>query len=159
MDKELIVLVTCLHYITSLLEKEGCVKNNKITGKLNEKTEDIKFAYYLGRDVSNILKNVKFKYQERAIKQANKIFATIEKKQAFNYLTFVMVLLLQFKEHFKSKKYNINVTYKELTDMYDKYLEICFEDKLQMRTLKYSRKFAEEFFDKLINYDNKGGKE
>lgn len=152
--KELIIIQTAMFYLTLFLEQAGVIKDNKFVENATEFEEkDITGAISLGKQMMFILSKVNMNYQQMVLNETQKVFDKCENKVDFNYLVFVLTLLMQYKEQFKNKTYFIPTSYDELNDIFDEYFTLGLEDKEQMEVIKDSTKVADEFFEEIMKYE------
>ena len=152
--REVAILATSLFYLTSFLEKAGVIKDGKFTDVTTYKDRDITGAISLGKQLMGVLKRIHINYQQSALLEAQKVFNTIkDDPRGFNYLTFVLILLMSYKEHFRNKRFNISITYDELNDIFDAYFEVALKDREQMKIINDSTELAEEFFEKVMKIE------
>ena len=120
------------------MEQAGVIKDNKFAQDAEKDFADIKGAISLGKKLMFILSNVKMDLQQKALGKANEIMNKTDNSTDFNYLVFVLVLLMQYKEHFKNKTYIVPISYDELNTLFDDYFALGLKNKEQMETLKDS---------------------
>lgn len=154
--KELIIIITSLYYLTIFLEKQEVVNDDGFVKDIDKnKEEDIAGAFVLGKQMIRVIKNIKSDYQGKILEDAQRVFDRCEqnKDMEFNYLTFVLTLLMRYKEEFKNKRYNITTTYGQLNDTFDAYFKLALKDKEQMEVVNDSIKVADEFFEETMKYE------
>ncbi len=148
------IIETSMFYLTIFLEQAGVVKDNKFVENVTEFEEkDITGAIRLGKQMMFILSKVKLSYQQMVLDEAQKVFNKCENKVDFNYLVFVLALLMQYKEQFENKIYYIPTSYDELNSIFDEYFMLGLKDKEQMLAIKDSTAVAEEYFEEIMKYE------
>jgi hypothetical protein len=150
--QELMIVQTAMFYLTLFLEQAGVIKNNLFVKDAEKDFADIKGAISLGKQTMFILSRVKMPLQKKALDKANKIMQNTDNSTDFNYLVFVLALLMEYKEHFKNKIYMLPISFNELNTIFDEYFKIALEDKEQMEVIKDSTTVAENYYKNIINY-------
>lgn len=117
--KELILIQTAMFYLTLFLEQAGVIKNNQFVKDAETDFEDIKGAISLGKKVMFVLSKVKMDLQQKALDKANSIMQETDNSTGFNYLVFVLILLMNYKENFTNKIYHLPISYDELNTLFD----------------------------------------
>lgn len=153
--KELIIIQTAMFYLTLFLEQAGVIKNNTFVKDAETDFEDIKGAISLGKKVMFVLSKVKMELQQKALDKANSIMQETDNSTGFNYLVFVLILLMNYKEYFTNKIYHLQISYDELTALFDDYFVLGLKDKEQMQVIKDSTKIADEYYKAVVEYGNK----
>ena len=148
--QELMIIECSMYYLTSFLEKAGVIKDNVFVTGVNKDFEDIKGAISLGKQLMFILSKVKMDLQQKALLKANTAMKNTNYNDGFNYLVFVLNLLMQYKEHFKNKVYHLPISYDELNTSFDEYFVLGLDDKEQMEVIKDSGLVAELFYKEVI---------
>lgn len=145
------IIETALFYLTIFLEQEGFVNDNGFVKDIDKvKYEDIVGAVKLGKQMIFILKKVRPAHQEFVMNEAQKVFQKVDKETSFNYLVFVLFVLMRYKEEFRGKAYFIPTTYNDLNNIYDCYSE---KDEKQKSMIKDSIKIADEFYEAVVKYE------
>lgn len=149
-----------MFYLTLFLEKAGVIQGNRFVDNVKEYEElDIAGAISLGKQMMFILSKVNIEKQNKVLQEAQKVMNKVDNITEFNFLIFVLVLLMRYKEEFKNKIYYIPTSYDELNTIFDGYFELGLKDKEQMEVIKDSTKIADEFYDEVIKYGDKDSKE
>jgi len=152
--KELIILMTSMYHLTLFLEKAGAIENGKLKEDCDKSFEDIKGAISLGQQIMTILQRVSASLQNGLLPIANDLLKKADNQElGFNYLTFTLTLLMEYKESFKNKVYALPISYGELNDIYDAYFVIGLKDKEQMSIITDSMKLASDFYKEVLNYE------
>ena len=150
--QELMIIETSMYYLTSFLEKAGVIKDNQFVKGAEKDFADIKGAISLGKQLMFILSRVKMDLQNKALDKANKAFNNIKFDDGFNFLVFVLNLLMLYKEQFKNKVYHLPITYDELNTLFDEYFVLGLKDKDQMQIIKDSGDVADMFYEEVMKY-------
>jgi len=148
--QELMIIEASMYYLTSFLEKAGVIKDNQFVKGADKDFEDIKGAISLGKQLMFILSRVKMDLQQKALDKANKAFNNVKFDDGFNFLVFVLNLLMLYKEQFKNKVYHLPITYDELNTLFDEYFVLGLKDKDQMQIIKDSGDVADMFYDEVM---------
>jgi hypothetical protein len=153
--KELIIIQTAMFYLTLFLEQAGVIKNNQFIKGAEKDFADIKGAISLGKQVMFVLSRVKMDLQQKSLSKANSILKETENITEFNYLVFVLILLMEYKENFKNNVYHLPIKYEELNALFDEYFMLGLKDDEQMQVIKDSTKAANEYYRAVVEYGNK----
>jgi len=148
--QELMIIEASMYYLTSFLEKAGVIKDNQFVKGAEKDFEDIKGAISLGKQLMFILSRVKIDLQQKALDKANKAFNNVKFDDGFNFLVFVLNLLMLYKEQFKNKVYHLPITYDELNTLFDEYFVLGLKDKDQMQIIKDSGDVADMFYEEVL---------
>jgi hypothetical protein len=148
--QELMIIEASMYYLTSFLEKAGVIKDNQFVKGADKDFEDIKGAISLGKQLMFILSRVKMDLQQKALDKANKAFNNVKFDDGFNFLVFVLNLLMLYKEQFKNKVYHLPITYDELNTLFDEYFVLGLKDKDQMQIIKDSGDVADMFYEEVL---------
>lgn len=151
--QELMIIEASMYYLTSFLEKAGVIKDNQFVKGADKDFEDIKGAISLGKQLMFILSRVKMDLQQKALDKANKAFNNVKFDDGFNFLVFVLNLLMLYKEQFKNKVYHLPITYDELNTLFDEYFVLGLKDKDQMQIIKDSGDVADMFYEEVLKIE------
>jgi hypothetical protein len=144
-----------MFYLTLFLEQAGVIKNNQFIKGEEKDFADIKGAISLGKQVMFVLSRVKMDLQQKSLSKANSILKETENITEFNYLVFVLILLMEYKENFKNNVYHLPIKYEELNALFDEYFMLGLKDDEQMQVIKDSTKAANEYYRAVVEYGNK----
>lgn len=153
-EKELMIIQCSMFYITVFLEQAKVIKNNTFVKDAEKDFEDIQGAIKLGKQLMFILSKVNINLQNKTIDKANKAMINTRCEKDFNYLVFVIALLMEYKENFKNKIYILPITYNQLNTLFDEYFTLGLKDTEQMEVIKDSMEVASLFYQEVLNYGN-----
>jgi hypothetical protein len=153
-EKELMIIQCSMFYITLFLEQAGVIKNNTFVKDAEKDFEDIQGAIKLGKQLMFILSKVNINLQNKTLDKANKAMINTGYEKGFNYLVFVLTLLMEYKENFKNKIYILPISYNQLNTLYDEYFTLGLKDTEQMEVIKDSMEVASLFYQEVLNYGN-----
>lgn len=153
-EKELMIIQSSMFYLILFLEKAGIIKDGKIIKEIDNDRNDLKGALNISRQIMFTLSKVNTKLQNKTLEKANELMDRVEFNVDFNYLTFSLTLLMEYRENIKNKIYYISVSNKIIVDVFDEYFKLGIKDKEQMEVVKDSIKMANLFFQEVLNYGN-----
>ena len=153
-EKELMIIQSSMFYLILFLEKAGIIKDGKIIKEIDNDRNDLKGALNISRQIMFTLSKVNTKLQNKTLEKANELMDRVEFNVDFNYLTFSLTLLMEYRENIKNKIYYISVSNKIIVDVFDEYFKLGIKNKEQMEVVKDSIKMANLFFQEVLNYGN-----